>query len=214
MINRVAVATWLSLVASMALYSQQASAFEELSRGSKSCPRRESNGGSAHGSTQMRGYYEIPSDKLITPLERRSVLNFAVYQSDGALREVSNYKGKVVVVGFWSTICEISQHQLVELMDIQNQVKQGDFNTVVWPVHIEQWTNVKEFLRTYSDRLNGVEVYRAGLGSQGPSVLVGTDIPALPAIFLIDRQGRLAQSWFSFEPKRIFEAVNKLRMEP
>ena len=63
------------------------------------------------------------------------------------------------------------------------------------------------------DKLGDVVAYRAALGDNGVHVLNPVDLPALPATFLIDREGRLADTWVGYHQNQTVMRLNQLYNE-
>jgi len=96
---------------------------------------------------------------------------------------------------------------------MQMQAKRMNMAVEVWPVHMEGWPRVLGFLRSKESKVGEVTAYRAAIGDHGVHALSPVDIPALPAMFIIDRHGRLADSWVGYYPNRTIMRLNKLYQE-
>ena len=193
------------------LAARQFSPYNNLSKGAVSCPRRDSVGSAAHD-----GNYAVvdqPKEQVIPMDQRKSVLDFGVTDPDGKVKRIADCQGKVVVIAFWSPSCDVSTSELLEVANMQVQAKQRDMEVEVWPVHMEAWPAILSFLRSKKDKTGDVTVYRAALGDNGVHVLSPVDLPALPAVFMIDRHGRLADSWVGYYPNQAIMRLNKLYQE-
>lgn len=190
----------------------QFSAYNNLSKGSTSCPRRDSVGSAAHDGNYAT--VNQPEETFVPPASRKSVAEFGVQTPDGTLRKISDCLGKVVVVVFWSPSCDVSINELQIAANMQKQVEQRGMQVEVWPVHEEAWSKTLGWLRSKKELVGDVKVYRTATGSNGLHVLSPTDLPALPAIFIIDRQGRLADSWVGYHENRTISRLNQLYQEP
>ena len=96
---------------------------------------------------------------------------------------------------------------------MQEQVKQRGMDVEIWPVHMEAWPEILSFLRRTKDKTGNVIVYRTAPGENGVHVLSPVDLPALPAVFIIDRHGRLADSWVGYYPNQTIMRLNQLYQE-
>lgn len=193
------------------LMGRQFSPYNNLSKGSVSCPRRDSVGSAPHD-----GNYAVvfqPDEQIIPVEKRKSVSGFGVTDPNGKLKLVSDCEGKVVIIAFWSPSCSISTSALIEAGFIQAQVRQKGMTVEVWPVHMEAWPGILSFLRSAKDKTSDVTAYRAAIGDQGVHALSPVDLPALPAMFIIDRHGRLADCWVGYYPNRTIMRLNKLYQE-
>lgn len=190
----------------------QFSAYNNLSLGSTSCPRRDSVGSAAHDGNYAT--VNQPEEALVPLKSRKSVAEFGVQTPDGLLRKVSDCFGKVVVVVFWSPSCDVSINELQIAANMQKQVEQNGMQVEVWPVHEEGWPKTLGWLRSKKGLLGDVKVYRTAMGANGVHVLSPTDLPALPAIFIIDRKGMLADSWVGYHENRTISRLNQIYREP
>jgi thiol-disulfide isomerase/thioredoxin len=152
------------------------------------------------------------SDEIVAKGSRVKALQFGVTDLKGELQTVEKQKGRIVVVGFWSTRCDPSMQMLQEFRDFQAQAASKGMNLVFWPVHFEPWPEVLSFLRTKKKFFEGVEVVRLGLGEHGLSNL--TDVlSVLPTVFLIDKEGGIAASWTGFQENLVHSRINRLIAE-
>lgn len=207
-INNVLLASSLVCAPLMAQFSP----YNNLSLGSSSCPRRDSVGSAAHD-----GNYAVvdqPLEAIVPKAMRKSVADFGVQDPNGNLRKISDCLGKVVVIIFWSPECDVSINELEVAASMQRQAAQKKMQVEVWPVHTEGWPKVLGWLRSKKQLVGDVNVYRSALGDNGIHVLSPTDLPALPEIFIVDRQGRLADSWVGYHQNQTISRLNQYYQEP
>jgi thiol-disulfide isomerase/thioredoxin len=150
---------------------------------------------------------------LIPAAERKSVKDFKVMDKGGKGITVADKSGRVVIIGFWASYCQPSSVQLLELVDLQ--AKGQKFGFEVWPVNYdpERWVKVSLYVQANKAQVGNAELFVPGLAKEGPSVLAGL-IPALPAIFLVDKQGRLAAQYAGYQPNTLVNALRALLKEP
>lgn len=124
---------------------------------------------------------------------------------------MENLRGKVIVVGLWSSKCEPSLYLLGELAKLQVRGTTGGFE--VFPVNFdrERWRLINQFLKQerMKKMLAGVKLYTPALGAQGVHVFMD-EVPTLPAFFIIDRDGRFAvcgTGYKDWEVLRCLQAV-------
>jgi peroxiredoxin len=143
---------------------------------------------------------------------RKDAGAFAVLDADGKKTSVASAKGKVVVINFWQTACEPSASQLMEMADYQ--AKGEKFGFLAWPVNYDEqrWVKVKPFLDKNRKFFEKTKVYVPGLGAEGPAVLMNL-IPELPALFIIDREGRLAYQSTGYEANTLGQALQRILVE-
>lgn len=143
---------------------------------------------------------------------RRDASAFVVYDAKGKATPLAESKGKVVVVNFWQTACEPSTNQLIEMADFQ--AKAEKFGFVALPVNMdsERWQKVKPFMDKNRKFFEKTQVYLPGLGEQGPRVFMEV-IPALPALFIVDREGKIAYQATGYEPNDLGKVLQRALVE-
>lgn len=146
--------------------------------------------------------------------ERRDASAFQVFDAQNGVRSILAAKGKVVVVGFWQTACEPSVNLLQEMAELQPKGERFGFE--VWPVNYdpERWQKVRPFVERQANRafFQQTTIYLPGLGAHGPNLLMPV-FPALPALFILDRQGRIAFAQTGYEPNALLENLKRVLLE-
>jgi len=124
---------------------------------------------------------------------RKDVSKFAAVEESGHLVNVADFRGKVVVVGLWSTKCEPSLYLLGELAKLQPRGITGGFEILPVNYDPEGWRIVNNFLKQERMKklLSGVKIYTPALGAQGVHLFMDI-VPSLPTFFILDRDGKLA----------------------
>lgn len=146
--------------------------------------------------------------------ERRDASAFAVLNADSQKRTVKDAKGKIVLVAFWETHCMPSVKQLEEVLYIQPN--QDKFGLEVWPVAMDEkrWASLVPFQRANKAFFKaGAKIFTPGLGSEGPNVFLTKDIPSLPAVFILDPEGKVAAEIFGYEPKAVEQTLGRILVE-
>jgi peroxiredoxin len=107
---------------------------------------------------------------------------FATTDIQGNPQRLADYKGQVVLVNIWATWCGPCRHEMPGLDDLYREKKSQGF--VVFGISNESIDVQKQFLTE-------VPVSYPLLTEAGQMPAMYRDIAQYPAIFLIDRQGRL-----------------------
>lgn len=132
--------------------------------------------------------------------------------SDGSKnRLLADFRGKVVVVDFWTTWCPPCRQSMPELVNIQRQ--EAKVPIAVIPVNMDEdgWSVVTPFLMKKRKVLDGFRVFRAAVGKSGIHVL-GT-VEAFPTTFIVDAKGKLAWWWSGYGPRLVEERANQVLKE-
>lgn len=164
----------------------------------------------------MEGAGSFPSDgkPYIFPIaHRKSVGDFTVMDREGKTTRVSDRKGKMLIIGFWATTCQASGVELLELADLQAKGEKYGFE--VWPVNydpVDRQLRTTTYIQINAKALATTKLYIPGLGKEGPSVFASM-IPALPALFIVDREGRLAAQYAGYQPGALVGAMRTIMAE-
>ncbi len=110
---------------------------------------------------------------------------FALKDLDGKTAQLSDYKGKVVLLNFWATWCAPCKLEIPWFEEFQTRYKDKGFEVVGVSLDEEGWKVVKPYLER--TKVN----YRMVMGDVMIDKAYGP-IEALPTSFLIDRDGRVA----------------------
>lgn len=159
--------------------------------------------------TWQTGVKFIPAD------QRKDVSLFAAVDESGKAFPMSDYRGRVLVVGLWSVSCQPSLYLLGEMAELYGKGAKAGFE--LFPVNYdsERWRVISKFINQtrMQTELKGVKIYTPGLGSQGVNNFMD-QVPALPTYFILDRQGRLAVQGTGYKEGDLVRWLKKLLLEP
>lgn len=234
----------LALAAASALSAQ--GVFNNVNKpGDPTCPRVMQDktslnfGGYGPGTTAgLRGAdtmavrYTQQGDWLFPPAERKDVSAFAAYDERTRGTSIASLKGKVVLVGLWSTRCDPSTKMVMEFASLYP--KRDKFGFEILAVNFDEnqqggelmpgvdlrveggWRAINKFLNTNRKFFenNRIPFYIPGLGKEGPSNFLDM-VYSLPVLFVVDRQGKLAEIHIGYKDGFVGEAVMRaLRERP
>jgi peroxiredoxin len=121
---------------------------------------------------------------------------------NGKTVQLSDFKGKVVVLDFWATWCPPCRAEIPDFIALQNQYK--DKGLVVIGVSLDQGgTGV---VSTFA-KAQGMN-YPIVLGTDDVAAQYG-DIQAIPTTFVIDRSGKVVAKHEGQTDKATFESEIK-----
>ncbi len=133
---------------------------------------------------------------LVAAADRKPAPAFHLLNEKSHRIQLSNYRGKVVLINFWATECGGCVLEIPSFIDIQKTHKDTPFRTVGISVDIpydglkdatQAWSKVKPFLASH--HVN----YEILMGDQSISDTFGLN--AYPATFLLDKKGRIAATY-------------------
>lgn len=118
--------------------------------------------------------------------------------------DISDYRGKVVVVTFWASWCGYCRQELPALNDLQHQA--GD-----------QWlkiiaVNVEDSIRAYRPMLRQMHDYDLVL-SRDPNGTIarGYGVKAYPNLWIIDPQGHVASHHMGYGADSLNEIISEIK---
>ena len=129
---------------------------------------------------------------------RRPAPNFSLKDPDGKTVQLSDYRGKVVLLNFWATWCGPCKMEIPWFIDFERAHKDQGFAVVGISMDDDGWEAVKPFISEA-----GIN-YRVLLGNDSISQLYG-GVEALPTTFIIDRDGRIASVHEGLVSKSTYE---------
>ncbi|MEZ5351515.1 MAG: TlpA disulfide reductase family protein [Bryobacteraceae bacterium] len=117
--------------------------------------------------------------------DRKNAPGFALKDSMGRTVNLSDYKGKVVLLNFWATWCGPCKLEIPWFMEFEQKYKDNGLAVLGVSLDEEGWDVVKPYLER--TKIN----YRILLGDDAVAQMYG-GVDALPSSFIIDREGRIA----------------------
>lgn len=138
------------------------------------------------------GYYlhqylidrELEEKMVGNPVLNQPAQEFAMSDLDGKLRNITEWKGKVVLLNFWATWCPPCLREIPDFIDLQTQYKQSGFQ--ILGVAMDNLEAVKTF--TEQMEIN-YPVFPGDAEVIGLARRYGNKAGALPYSVFIDREG-------------------------
>jgi thiol-disulfide isomerase/thioredoxin len=117
---------------------------------------------------------------------------------DGAAIRLGDAKGRVVLVNFWATWCAPCREEIPDFNDLYAAYRDQGFEIVAISMDDEG----EEVVRPFVDE-NGMR-YPVAIGTDDVAEAFG-GVVGFPTTFLVDRQGKVVDSWVGVIPRRILE---------
>jgi thiol-disulfide isomerase/thioredoxin len=144
---------------------------------------------------EIRGMYDRLHDQLglatgtqqLVTAAAQPAQEFALQDLAGKKVKLSDYRGKVVLVTFWATWCGPCKKEMPELQKFQKENR--DKGVEVLAINIDDF-NSRSKIKPFLDE-NGLEVK---VLLEDPAQLTGYDYSGIPALYVIDREGRIAHA--------------------
>ncbi|MBK7292347.1 MAG: TlpA family protein disulfide reductase [Holophagaceae bacterium] len=157
--------------------------------------------------------------------QRKDVSAFAAYDAKSRPTSIAGLKGKVVLVGLWSTRCDPSTKMVMEFASLYP--KKDQFGFEILAVNFDEnqqdgggieggWRAINKFMNRNRQffEVSKMPVFIPGLGEGRASNFMDI-VYSLPVLFVVDRQGGLAQVHIGYKDGFVGEAVMRaLRERP
>lgn len=130
--------------------------------------------------------------------DRKPAPDFSLQDADGRTVQLSDYRGKVVLLNFWATWCGPCKMEIPWFVEFERKHKDQGFAVVGISMDEDGWQAVKPFVSKL-----GIN-YRILLGSDSIAQLYG-GVDSLPTTFVIDREGRIAAVHIGLVSKSSYE---------
>ncbi len=129
---------------------------------------------------------------------RKAAPDFELKDMNGKTIRLSDYRGQVVLLNFWATWCGPCKIEIPWFVEFQRNYKDRGFTVIGVSVDEDGWEAVRPFLASrqvnYPVVVSTVEVEQKYGG-----------VEALPVSFLIDRDGRIADTHVGLVTKKTYE---------
>ncbi len=124
--------------------------------------------------------------------------DFSLKTSDGKTVQLSQLKGKVVLLNFWATWCGPCRREIPDFLEAYKQNKGKGFEIVGVALDEEGWKAVGPFVKQYKVS------YPVVIGN-GKLVQEYGNFELIPTTFLIDKQGTIVHTWTGLVKKAELE---------
>ncbi len=138
---------------------------------------------------------QSPTDTLIPKAARSIAPGFTLTDAHGEQIDLSDLRGKVVLLDFWATWCGGCKREIPWYMEFDEKFRGQGLAVIGVSMDEEGWKVVRPFLARKVDAETG------GNTAMKYPVVIGNDTLAkeynltfMPMTLLIDRQGRIALS--------------------
>ena len=137
---------------------------------------------------------------IVAPKSSKMAPGFKLNNIRGGTTELSDFKGKVVLVNFWATWCAACVEEMDSMQNLYNDLKKKDVEIVA--ISIDRWN--EDRIIDYADKKNlNFHILR------DPDQIVRKQyyIMGLPTSYLIDGDGKIrgyvsgARTWDSLTSK-------------
>lgn len=139
-----------------------------------------------------------PPRELKSEAQRQAAPNFTLKDADGNSVNLTDYRGKVVLVNFWATWCGPCEIEIPWFVEFEKKYRDQGFAVLGLSMDEDGWKSVRPYIASH--KIN----YRVMIASEVVSQQFG-NIEALPTSFVLDRQGRIATNHVGLVDKRDYQ---------
>lgn len=130
--------------------------------------------------------------------DRQAAPNFRLTDSQGKQVQLSDYRGKVVLLNFWATWCGPCKAEIPWFEEFESKYRTAGLAILGVAMDDDGWKAVRPFMSQM--KMN----YRVMLGDDATASKYG-GVESLPETLLIDRQGRIAARRLGLTSKTRYE---------
>jgi len=141
---------------------------------------------------------DIANANLPKPGDRVSAPEFTLTDISGKSVNLSDFKGKVVILDFWATWCGPCKMEIPHFIDLYKEYKEHGLEIVGVALDRQGIAKVVPFVES-----KGIE-YVSLIGNQQVVGLYG-GVRSIPTTFVIDREGRIVSKHIGYRDKGTFE---------
>jgi peroxiredoxin len=150
----------------------------------------------------------LPTGDLKSEGRRKPAPNFSLKDADGNAVNLTDYRGKVVLVNFWATWCGPCEAEIPWFIEFEKKYKDQGFAVLGVSMDDDGWKSVRPYVASH--KIN----YRVMIGSEVVSQQFG-QIESLPTSFVLDREGRIASNHIGLVDKVDYQnEIVKLLQDP
>jgi len=151
------------------------------------------------GAIALFSFIGVPSthqNSLSSPTTKVEAPQFTLTDIEGHSLALSQYRGKVVILDFWTPWCPPCRREIPDFISLQKQY--GAQGLQIIGIGLDQPNNVASFVQQH-----GIN-YPVAVGDNAISNLYG-GVSGIPTTFIIDKQGNIKNKFEGITSEIDFE---------
>jgi peroxiredoxin len=134
--------------------------------------------------------------------------DFTLSDLSGQMTSLQQYRGKVVLLDFWATWCPPCRIAIPELIKLQEEYREKGL--VILGISMDDPKDVPiDYLRIFQQE-HKINYKILRLDDKVVQDYFGYDSPAIPTLFVIDREGKIREKIVGFQPGAVKKSLSKL----
>jgi len=133
--------------------------------------------------------FDLDPAAFVPPVFPRPAPDFELVSLAGDTLSLERLRGKVALVDFWATWCVPCRKSMPELSAVQEKWSDREFTVVGISIDVDRAKQVNEFLEKTP------VTYPIAIDDKVDPAWAGYLVKAVPAAFLVDREGRIVHQW-------------------
>ncbi|MBD3272105.1 MAG: redoxin domain-containing protein, partial [Elusimicrobia bacterium] len=124
--------------------------------------------------------------------------DFSLPDLSGKMVNLSNYRGKIVILNFWATWCPPCKAEIPDFIELYNEYKSNGLAIIGISLDPDRIKAVERFMEEY--KIN----YPVVIGNMKVTALYG-GISAIPTTFVLTRNGGIYKKYVGYRNRSVFE---------
>jgi peroxiredoxin len=128
------------------------------------------------------------------PTQNNVAPNFTWQDGNGNISNLSDLRGKVVLLDFWATWCSPCKETIPHVEALYEKYKNQDVKIIGINVDTSaSTTTIKQFVNTYGIHYQVIMDPRGNIASQ-------YGVTSIPRFFIIDKYGNISKIFMGYDP--------------
>jgi peroxiredoxin len=133
--------------------------------------------------------------------------DFVLSDLDNRLVSLKEYRGKFVLLDFWATWCYACRMSIPELIRLQRKYKEKGFCILSISLDSPYYVSNEDLIKF--KKMLGINYLILRGNMKVVEDYFGDEKPAIPTMFLIDRDGRIREKIVGFDPVALRKAMER-----
>jgi peroxiredoxin len=134
--------------------------------------------------------------------------DFSLQDLSDQMVSLSDFRGKVVLLDFWATWCPPCRMSIPELVKLQDKYRDSGLDIIGISLDDPQ-DGLSRYLREFKEKYK-INYRILRFNSKVMQDYFGMESPAIPTMFVIDRDGKIREKIVGFDPNTLTRSLARL----